>query len=193
MNGSKIMRMNKKGFTLIEMIVVLGIIAIIAGIAIPNFSSWLPNYRIKSAAQELLSNFQLAKITAVKRNANCTITFSVPSLNKYITVDGIKYDYVIYVEPKDVNFNYNAGDDVIVTKKRWVDYDKNIVFDASKGGGKGVDFPYNDSDLPTISFRSNGFPVDKDNQLKGGSVFIKNNKNRSMTINVTAGGSVSIN
>jgi len=194
MKGSKIMRMNKEGFTLIEMMVVIGIIGIIAGMAIPGFSKWLPNYRFKSAAQDMLSNFQLAKITAVKRNANCTVTFSVPSMNRYISVDGIKYDYVIYVEPSNaVSYTYDAGEEV-VSKKRWEDYDENIDFDISQGGGgTGITFKMNANGLPTISFRPTGFPVDKDDQLSEGSVFIKNNENRSMIINVTAGGSISIN
>jgi prepilin-type N-terminal cleavage/methylation domain-containing protein len=192
MRGSEIMGMNKKGFTLIEMMVVIGIIGIMAGMAIPVFSSWLPNYRFKSAAQDLLSNLQLAKITAVKRNANCTVTFSVPSMNRFIAVNGINYDYVIYVEPKNANLEYNTGTtDEILVMKRWVDYEKNIGFDTTKGVGKGITLPYNASNLPTISFRPNGFPVDKDNLPEGGSVFIKN-LNRSMTINVNAAGSITI-
>ncbi len=75
---------DETGFTLLEVIVTCCIIGIIAAIAIPSFSSLLPKYRLRLAAQELLSNFQLAKITAIKRNTNCTISFSVPSLNRYI-------------------------------------------------------------------------------------------------------------
>ncbi|MCD4741995.1 MAG: prepilin-type N-terminal cleavage/methylation domain-containing protein [Desulfobacteraceae bacterium] len=41
---SKQLKVNKKGFTLIEIMVVIGILGILAGIAIPNFLS----YRAKS-------------------------------------------------------------------------------------------------------------------------------------------------
>ena len=114
------------------------------------------------------------------------------STNEAITIDGIKYDYAIYVEPNNVNFEYTTGVDEIIVKKRWVDYDNNIGFNTSQGNGIGVTLPYNASNLPTISFRPNGFPVDKNNLPEGGSVFIKNNKNRSMTINLNAAGSISI-
>ncbi|MBW1763711.1 MAG: prepilin-type N-terminal cleavage/methylation domain-containing protein, partial [Deltaproteobacteria bacterium] len=35
--------MNRKGFTLLELMVILGIFAILATIAIPGFNAWIPN------------------------------------------------------------------------------------------------------------------------------------------------------
>ena len=68
--------MKKDGFTLIELIVVIAIMGIAASIAIPGFSSWLPKYKLKSAATDLFSNMQLARFGAIKRNANSSITYS---------------------------------------------------------------------------------------------------------------------
>lgn len=75
------------GFTLIEFMVVAAIIAIIAGIGIPAFSHWLPNYRLKSAATDIFSNMQLAKMEAVKSNADFSIIFT-PNPPKYTFSNG---------------------------------------------------------------------------------------------------------
>jgi prepilin-type N-terminal cleavage/methylation domain-containing protein len=66
------------GFTLIELMVVIVLIATLTAISIPNFLAYLPNASLKSAARELYSNLQLAKMGAIKNNTNCTITFSAP-------------------------------------------------------------------------------------------------------------------
>jgi type II secretion system protein H len=67
--------MKNDGFSLIELLVVLVILGIMAAIAIPGFSAWLPNYRLKSAARDLYSNMQLAKMGAIKANADWAIVF----------------------------------------------------------------------------------------------------------------------
>ena len=64
------------GFTLFEVLIVIAILSIVAAFAVPMTMSWLPNYRLKSAARGLYSNMQKAKSEAVKRNCSVGITFS---------------------------------------------------------------------------------------------------------------------
>jgi prepilin-type N-terminal cleavage/methylation domain-containing protein len=71
----KIMRKNS-GFTLTELMVTIAIIAILASLAIPNFIAWLPNYRLRSGAEDVQSTLQLARITAIKENATVKVEFN---------------------------------------------------------------------------------------------------------------------
>jgi len=69
---------NSKGFTMIELLITVSVFGIMAAIAVPNFLSYLPNWRVRSASRDLYSNLQLAKMAAVKNSGTCTITYSTP-------------------------------------------------------------------------------------------------------------------
>jgi len=81
----------RSGFTLIELTVVIVLLAILAGVGVPNFLSWLPKYRLRCAARDLYSNLQLAKMSAIKANKDCRVIYyknpdryTVDLLNKTI-------------------------------------------------------------------------------------------------------------
>ena len=66
------MRANR-GFTLIELMVTVGILAIVAAIAAPSFDSSIRNMRINGTADQLISAMSLARVEAVKRGAPVTL------------------------------------------------------------------------------------------------------------------------
>ena len=170
------------GFTMIEVIVALVVLAILAAIAIPAFSLWLPNYQLRAASRDMVSNFQLAKFTAIKENTNCTITFNQ-------TVGAQTYDYIVYIESDD-DLEYDEGEEILV-RKRWTDYGS-ISFDSSLGDGDGLSFLDNDEGLPSIAFQHKGFPVNNLGGLGMGSVFLKNTNNRKVSIIVSSAGNIRI-
>lgn len=63
-----------KGFTLIELMVVILILGILTTVAIPSFREFIINQRIKSASFDLMSTIKLARSEAIKRNAQVIIT-----------------------------------------------------------------------------------------------------------------------
>ncbi len=60
------------GFTLVEMMVVVVIIAIATTLGIPSYRAWMQNTQIYNAAESAQNGLQKAKAEAVKRNSNVT-------------------------------------------------------------------------------------------------------------------------
>jgi len=88
-------KVSERGFSLIELLIIIVIIAILAAIAIPAFSAWLPDYRLRRAARDVYSNLQRAKVGAIKANETWGVFFdagnsrySIWSLGPNQTWDG---------------------------------------------------------------------------------------------------------
>ena len=64
------------GFTAVEVLIVIAILMALAAAAIPNLSSWASNQRLKSAARDLVTHFQYARLEAVKRSTTIALNFN---------------------------------------------------------------------------------------------------------------------
>lgn len=67
---------SQKGFTIIELMIVVALIGIIAAIALPSFKSLLENRKLIAAANTLQADFQFTKSESIKRNKSMFISFA---------------------------------------------------------------------------------------------------------------------
>lgn len=65
--------MHSRGFTLVEMLVVLTISAILVALAVPSFQGIIRSSRISSSANSFLAAVDLARSEAIRRNAVVTV------------------------------------------------------------------------------------------------------------------------
>jgi type IV fimbrial biogenesis protein FimT len=72
--GDNIMQ-KTSGFTLMELMVTIAIIAILSAIAIPNFVAWVPKFRLGGASRDVLDILQGTRVQAIRDNTNYVLAF----------------------------------------------------------------------------------------------------------------------
>jgi type IV fimbrial biogenesis protein FimT len=163
------------GFTLVEVIITLVVIAIAAALASPAFLAMAPEMQLRGEAQELFSSIQEAKILAVKENRDIAIRFDTPGFY-YIDADG---DGAYTLGEKRVFFDEDLNGNGILDDPgdcTGEDINCNGRLDTKYGIGLGTGAAVNDwkgdpcVQAPFITFNSRG-------TTSAASVYIDNRNN----------------
>lgn len=72
-------RSASRGFTLTELMIAIAVLAILLGLALPSFKTWLQNSQIRNAAEAIQNGLQRARSEAVARNANVEFVLGADS------------------------------------------------------------------------------------------------------------------
>ena len=167
-----------RGFTKVELLVVMSILAISASLAVPGFMSWLPNYRLKGAVRDLYSNLQLAKSSAIRDRGECAIKFDKGG-NSYQVVSG------------GTDRLYSTTDDNVVLKTVILpDYGSGLSFGPGTATRKvGQNEPIGDSvSFPgdRVVFNSLGMTTG----TLGGYAYLQNGRKRCFAVGTWSSGIV---
>lgn len=74
--GNKKCFLNQRGFSLIELMVVIGIVGILLAISGGAYSSWKVNARVDGAKEKIVSVLQQTRLTALSQGTTQTTTFN---------------------------------------------------------------------------------------------------------------------
>ncbi len=100
-----LVKKNQKGFSFIEIMIVVVIIGVMATLAAGQFDIFFRQVRLKAAGKDLLSDLRLARSYAVARRAQYGIYFD-QNASQYVLFKDV-------VNPS--NYTYDSGDSVVKT------------------------------------------------------------------------------
>lgn len=74
------------GFTLIEALVTVSILAVLVAVAVPSLNDWILLTRLKASAAELVTDLQLARSESVRRNYEIVVRYRTDATQACYTV-----------------------------------------------------------------------------------------------------------
>ena len=116
------LRVTSSGFTLIELMVTIAVLAIIVGIAAPSINTQLANQRVKSTTSTIANALKEAKVESILLRQNVTVVYnnSTPKTIKLQKANG------------DEISSYNVSDKSTVTQTITPSDVTSIVFQPNK-------------------------------------------------------------
>ena len=132
------LRMSSSGFTLIELMVTIAVLAIIVGIAAPSVSTQLANQRVKSTTATLANALKEAKVESIIRRQNVKVIYDATTTPKTISLKAVNTP-----PASDTNISvYNIGKQSIITQTITPSTVSNIIFQPNKKMAKNITVVY---------------------------------------------------
>ena len=172
-----------RGFNAIELVVVVGIIVVLAGAAVPLMSGYSPTYNAKKATREIVSQMQLARIHAIKNRVNTVVVFYPEN---FVPADQAN-SFLIY-EDTDNDWIQDSDENVIA-QRTYMPPKVNLIsaIFTSNGSGEATETFCCGFDSQGLAARKSGSVV-----YVTGDVQLKNSKNQTRTISFNPFGKTKI-
>lgn len=102
------------GFTLVELMVAIAVLAIMAGLAVPSFQATVNANRLTGSTNELVNALQTARMEAIRRNQRTTVCLSAnPDAATPSCSTTSPTGWLVFVDA-DRNNLYGTGDTLLL-------------------------------------------------------------------------------
>jgi len=95
---------------LIELIIVMALMAIMAGLLYPTLQFQFARVRTMTSAKQITATFQRARLEAIRRNAPGVVEIDIPGRRVTADVDGVTF---VGLLSAGVEFGAPAGEDIV--------------------------------------------------------------------------------
>ncbi len=94
----------KNGFTLVELIVAVGMITTFSGLILPSFLNWVRAEKVNSYTRELGEFFRVVRLNSRRWGSSCMINL-IPIMHNSVPKDGNFYGYSVTCDDSTTNVN----------------------------------------------------------------------------------------
>jgi type IV fimbrial biogenesis protein FimT len=106
------MNRQQRGFTLMELVVVLALASLIIGIGVPNFRDFQRNNRLTVAANDVLGGVIVARTEALRRQITISMCQSATPEDEEAATCGDGSGWIVFEDP-DADCTVDAGEEWI--------------------------------------------------------------------------------
>ena len=129
-------RAGNAGFSLIELLVTIAIVAILLAVAFPSFEGSMRSNRLATTTNELLASVSLARSEAIKNTNGAGVCASADGLT---CGDDWNLGWLVWADGGNVAANHGSFQQASDTVIRVVDAHSRLVLDVEDGSGGSVE------------------------------------------------------
>ncbi len=102
--GNLILEIKKAGFTIVELIIAIGMMSILSGLMLPSFLNWIRTEKVNSYTRELKEYFRVVRLNSRRWGTSCSIDTNLIQYNS-VQKDKNYYGYTVLCSDNTTTIN----------------------------------------------------------------------------------------